>query len=257
MRYIREANNVSTKYVMGVDLGQMRDYSAIGIVERMLGITVPQALPGTFQFTLERRRIVAEYHLRFLERPQLGTPYTSIAEMIVTLMKSNELRDDCEVVVDATGVGKPVIDMISQKGIRVIPVTITGGFNVVSAYEGYHVPKRDLVSAVQVLIESRRFKVANSLALADVLKREMENFKAKITRLGETYEAWREREHDDLVLAVALALWYASKGEEHESFWQGGKKDDGGNAEYDPLGRGERKDDGYANYDPFNLPQNE
>jgi hypothetical protein len=195
--------------------------------------------------------------LRYLERPKLGTPYPLIAEKIVTLMKSNELRDDCDVVVDATGVGKPVIDMISQKGVRVIPVTITGGFNIISAYEGYHVPKRDLVSAVQVLLQSRRFKIADSLPLVDVLVREMENFKVKITRIGETYEAWREREHDDLVLAVALALWYASKGEEHESFWQGGKKDDGGYVEYDPLGRERKEDDGYADYDPFNPPQNE
>jgi hypothetical protein len=32
----------------------------------------------------------------------------------------------------------------------------------------------------------------------------------KITEeLNETFESWRERDHDDLVLAVALAAWAA------------------------------------------------
>jgi hypothetical protein len=36
----------------------------------------------------------------------------------------------------------------------------------------------------------------------------MQNFKAKITAsANETFEAWREGQHDDLVLAVALAVW--------------------------------------------------
>ena len=40
--------------------------------------------------------------------------------------------------------------------------------------------------------------------------RELGTFTVKITSsANETFEAWREREHDDLVLAVALATWGA------------------------------------------------
>jgi len=46
------------------------------------------------------------------------------------------------------------------------------------------------------------------LPLAEVLKREMLMFRAKtLPSGGDSYEAARERDHDDVVLAVALACW--------------------------------------------------
>jgi hypothetical protein len=46
------------------------------------------------------------------------------------------------------------------------------------------------------------------MPLAEVLSKEFLNFRVKITIAGnETFEAWRERDHDDLVFAVAFAAW--------------------------------------------------
>jgi hypothetical protein len=43
-----------------------------------------------------------------------------------------------------------------------------------------------------------------------VLVREMANFRVKITAAAnETFGVWREGQHDDLVLGVALACWWA------------------------------------------------
>ena len=43
------------------------------------------------------------------------------------------------------------------------------------------------------------------------LARELETFQVKLTQAGnETFESWRERDHDDLVLAVALGCWGAT-----------------------------------------------
>jgi hypothetical protein len=45
------------------------------------------------------------------------------------------------------------------------------------------------------------------------LSREAQNFTVKVTPAGnETFESWRESEHDDLVLALALACWAAEWG---------------------------------------------
>ena len=45
-----------------------------------------------------------------------------------------------------------------------------------------------------------------------MLVRELENFRAKITPAGrDTYEAWREGDHDDTVLATALACWFGER----------------------------------------------
>jgi hypothetical protein len=45
-----------------------------------------------------------------------------------------------------------------------------------------------------------------------VLIKELQNFKVKITAAAnEIFEAWREGEHDDLLLAVAIAAWMGER----------------------------------------------
>ncbi len=73
-------------------------------------------------------------------------------------------------------------------------------------------PKRELVSNLAVIFQSDRLKIARALPEAPVLIEELQNFKLKITTAGnDTYEAWRESDHDDLVLAAAMAAWLGEK----------------------------------------------
>ena len=60
-------------------------------------------------------------------------------------------------------------------------------------------------------MQDGRFKLPRTLPLRGVLVEEMRNFKVKIntSTAHDIYEAWREGDHDDLVLAVALPLWTA------------------------------------------------
>jgi hypothetical protein len=95
----------------------------------------------------------------------------------------------------------------------VVPVTITAGTEVTLAPDGgFHVPKKELVTCLQVLFQARRLRIPRSLPDADTFIRELLNFQVKITpATNETFGAWREGEHDDLVLAVALAGWWAQE----------------------------------------------
>jgi hypothetical protein len=119
---------------------------------------------------------------------------------------------DAIVVIDATGVGKEVASLY-QQAFRLgklgdywpRPYVITGGREVTDEV----VPKRELVGKMQTLLQTGRLKIADSLPLADVLRRELLAFKVKMTPGGqETYESAREGDHDDLVIAVALACWF-------------------------------------------------
>ena len=97
-------------------------------------------------------------------------------------------------------------------GLPTVPIWITGGETVSRKGRIIRVPKRDLVSVLQVMFQTGRLKIATSLPLGPVLVDELMNFRAKITPAGnDTYEAWRERDHDDLVLALAIAAWYAER----------------------------------------------
>jgi hypothetical protein len=117
--------------------------------------------------------------------------------------------------VDQTGVGRPVIDLMRGAKIqaRVLPVTITAGQKATATEGGgWLVPKKELVSTLQVLLAARRLQVAPSLAEAPTLVRELLNFQVKVTRAAhEIFGSWREDQHDDLVLALAVAVWYAER----------------------------------------------
>src|SRR5215217_5331627 len=97
------------------------------------------------------------------------------------------------------------------------PFQITGGNEVTRDRDIWNVPKRDLAGAVQVALQSRRLKIAADLPDAQVLVAELQNFRVKISLAGHdsygagTGEEWRVGAHDDLVLAVAIALWAAQR----------------------------------------------
>src|SRR5262249_6272786 len=128
------------------------------------------------------------------------------------LRHSEPLRQ-APLVVDQTGVGRAVADMLRQSACGVIPVTITGGHaTTVTADGSYHVPKKGLITALQVVMKGRRLQIARSLPEAATLVRELQNFQVKITTAAnETFGVWRDGQHDDLVLAVALASWWSER----------------------------------------------
>jgi len=213
-----------TLRIIGVDLGQQRDPTAIVVLER--GYVNAGALYNE-EYRFRGREIYAarepvrlEYHVRHLERPPLGTSYVDVVERILALLEGLGDRE-LVLAVDTTGVGRPVADMLKarlnewleeheRKEITAAWITITGGDSVTKVEGGgLRVPKRDLASAPLVLMQKGHLKIAREMALADTLKRELLNFKVKINIATghDSYEAWREGDHDDLVLAVAMACW--------------------------------------------------
>lgn len=184
-------------YVIGLDLGQTTDFTAVAVLER------PPADNDD-----------PVYALRHLQRFALGTPYTEIVPAVVRLADTGRLRGS-PLVVDQTGVGRPVVDLLRRTpgAGRVVPVTITAGEKATQTADGsWHVPKKDLVSRLQLLLQAGRLKIAKALPEADVLVRELEAFQVRITAAAhETFGARREGAHDDLVLAAALACWWAAR----------------------------------------------
>lgn len=196
-------------YVIGLDIGQQRDPTALVILERVQILRKVQTVEG---LRPEPNSITTEYHGRHIEQLPLGTPYPAIVEHIRHLMARPELSGRVSLVVDAGGVGLPVVDMMRESGLQPIPIIITGGNDVSRGESGYRVPKRDLVAALQVLFHSGRLRFSNRLPLTDELKKQLQGFTYKISKNGsDTYEAMTEQVHDDLVMAAAMAAWYAER----------------------------------------------
>lgn len=197
----RDARLTEPQWFIGLDLGQAADYTALCVLTGQRA--TPQAKP--------------DYRAGHLERFPLGTPYPRIVDDVMELTRRPELRAaDWHLIVDATGVGRPVVDLFKErmpKGKRRLhPVTITGGGKATAGAFGLMAPKRDLVMSLKVLLENERLKFASGLPDTPTLVRETLAFRVKITAAAnDTYGAWREGDHDDLVLAVALAAWFAEQ----------------------------------------------
>lgn len=204
---------VRPHFLIGLDLGQARDHTAIAVLQKLPG------MGGSM------------YDVPHLERMQ--EPYPQVVRRVSELL--NSLRDkgsftafddlgrgyvvrpDLDLVIDGTGVGVAVVDLFREADLagKMIAVTITGGDNVNRDGDSYRVPKRDLAGVVQVLLQSHRLRIAKALPLAGVLQDELLNFRVKISLSGhDSYGAgadWRTANHDDLVLAVAMAAWHGEK----------------------------------------------
>ena len=77
---------------------------------------------------------------------------------------------------------------------------------------GQSVPKKELVTALQLALQARRLKVAPDLPDAEVLSAELSAFRLRKVSINETDAAeWRVGRNDDLVFAVALACWFADQ----------------------------------------------
>jgi hypothetical protein len=180
-------------FYLGLDLGKKHDHTAIVIVERW----------G------DRLLLV-----RHLERVPLGTPYTGVVARIREIVKC---PGQWAVVVDGTGVGEPVVDALRRAGLgcEITAVTITGGERESRAGSVCSVPKQDLIAGVQMAMEKGELRVARRLGEAGALVKELLNVRIKAglamgkVRIG----ADGYGEHDDLVIALALACWRARRRE--------------------------------------------
>jgi hypothetical protein len=196
-------------YVMGIDLGQSHDPTAIAVVEVERRVRCSY---GGWNYGIQQRAEGAEYRVRHLERLPLRMAYPMQVAHVAGLLRAPELRG-CEVVIDETGVGRPVADLFEEGGLRPHRVTITAGMEETRAGERtWRVAKILLVSRLQAVLNTGDLRLSPALAELRALKQELSEFRMRYTPAGGAVFGAREGRHDDLVLALALALWRAQQG---------------------------------------------
>jgi hypothetical protein len=147
----------------------------------------------------------ALFRIGYLARLPLHTPYPVVVDAIRRILSNLPRKTD--LIVDFTGVGRGIYDMLVDRGLNPIGLTMTGGFETHRSGGIVTVPKSTLVSKLVARVHSAELRVHRDLSDWPVLKRELLNFRSGVTPAGQ--ETWNARacEHDDLVIATALALW--------------------------------------------------
>ncbi len=210
---------------IGADVGQKQDPTAICIVEarRVVvekgeGWIIPagRVLSG-MDIRPVPDKVQTVYFARSIERLPLQTPYPKVAERIAAIARGlrNYGVTHPRLVVDATGVGGPVVELIADalRGLNVdlVAATFTHGQNYTKGKRGNatqtaSVGKAFLVSRLQALLQTRRLKLPDTQE-AKALAKELEIYEIKIDEDGgDKYGAFRVGTHDDLATALGLSV---------------------------------------------------
>lgn len=219
--------HAAVDWIVGIDLAQGgSDYTAMVVTERVL----PPGKPAEYSvihIDRYRDRLAPEIiPTRSLELWQeLNFRYQERMKASYGYLPPTPVEAKVRFAVDATGVGPFGVFPLVDAGFHPFSILIHGGNAVTHPDEDtYHIPKRDLAGVINVLLGTRRLTIAEGLPETRVLRAELENFKVKINLRGHdsyaagTSEKWRDGEHDDLVLALAIACWIGEFDVEDQGF---------------------------------------
>lgn len=95
--------------------------------------------------------------------------------------------------------------------VNFLPVTITAGGKSTRQGNQWHVPKGELVSSLELLLERGWLKVASAAPQSDLLREELRQFERRSKKGGGSVLGAAHGRQDDLVMALAMAGWWALK----------------------------------------------
>ena len=152
------------RYVMGVDLAKVEDFTVIAVYNATSNKQVYQARFNKIDWGMQKARI----------------------------SETSKHYNNASVVIDATGLGDPIVDDLARMGIPVDPIKFTND------------SKRQLIEKMVNWIELKRVHMIN---IPETVT-ELSNFTYDISEVtGKVrYEA-PTGFHDDIVMSHALAIW--------------------------------------------------
>jgi hypothetical protein len=192
------------RYVAGLDVAQQNDWTALAVLEMV---------PG--------REGNGEIRLVALDRWQKLYPDT--LEELGCIFSDEVLARRTILATDATGPGLHLYeDMVRDERLlacvgkaRITPVIITAGQAEEKDGRFRKVPKHLLITRLQSAIRRHLIRVPTKLPLYDVLLGELEGYEMKVKE-GSKRVMFSNNprdggpEHDDTILALALAWWRAN-----------------------------------------------
>jgi hypothetical protein len=209
------------RYIMGVDLAQSVEFTALAVLEHHLA---PRE--GDFDVNAEtnvlQQKADEHFDLVHIERLTRGMPYPEIVQHVATLLVREPLRTiECDLVIDATGVGRPVFELFERAGLRPVGITITSGDGYSCAGGWWRVSKGFLVAGVDARLATGELRFAANLAEACTLRSELQDFRRHLSASGNATWSARATAHDDIVMALALCVFWATRRNKRGEFSEG------------------------------------
>ena len=160
---------------------------------------------------LRNPRRHSEHEVIHIARLPIGLSYPAQVAAIVALADNLDEAERPTLVLDATGVGRAITDMVRAAWDGPIRAVVITGGDTEHDGNGYsRVPKADLVACLEAVLSSRRLHARPGLPLASELEQELREFGYELGAAGRPRYEGRGA-HDDLVMSLSLALHAAER----------------------------------------------
>ena len=180
------------QHIISLSLGTVAEPSAVAVID-----------PRTEFLKRDRENY---FNMTWLERFPAAHPILAIVARVEELMSDKRLASNCRLLLDITSTGAAPRRVFKSRGLypKLIELTNTGSEERTGGVS--RVPVRDVIGVAQVVVQTNRLDVASGLELAPTLVGDLLSFDSKLPARDLDLRGGR---NDDLVFALAVALWWA------------------------------------------------
>lgn len=208
------------EYLVIADIASKRDRYAEMVMKR--NIFIQDGNP----ITRSPDRILSELQIIWMKQEE-NLSYEEMEDSYLSLIKRPLLVNNCEQIVDGTGVGDAVIERVRKRGGYPNSIVFTTGGRSHPVYadigtifgEGragelapmrtvkeWLVPRRDLLASGSLILEQGRLAIARGVKHREALEAQLTGF--TFNRKKQKYQAETEDLHDDLVVCFLMGAWW-------------------------------------------------
>ena len=148
----------------------------------------------------------ATFEVIHLDRFGAERRYPAIIGLVAEIVATRQLGQRYTLLMDITATGRPPLKLFEDCGLYPRAMQIVAGTETAYANGVQSLPRRDMVSVVQMLLQSNRLLVADALELAPDLVADLQAFDPQPPPAGQA-----PHRNEDLVRAVALACWWGDR----------------------------------------------
>ena len=146
------------------------------------------------------------FEVIWLERFGAERRYPAIIGRVAEIIAARQPDQRYTLLMDITATGRPPLKLFEDHGQYPRAMQIVAGTEETYTGGVQSMPRRDMVSVVQVLLQSNRLQVAADLEYARDLLAGLQAFDPSPPPAGQA-----THRNEDLVRAVALACWWGNR----------------------------------------------
>jgi len=208
------------EYIVCADIASKRDRYAEMVLRRHV------YLQEGNRNTRSENRVLSELQIVWMKQEE-ALRYEDMENSYMSLIRRPELLDNCDELVDGTGVGDAVIESLRKRGAFPVSIVFTNGGRAHPVYaeigqvfgdsragelalmrtvKEWLVPRKELVADLALIFEQGRISIGRKVNHREALEAQLTGF--RLNRKKVKYEAETEELHDDLVTDLMMACWW-------------------------------------------------